>query len=117
MIEGALADRRIGIAHRSVLVFLVLKDVGIDRAGLHAVFLGQALHLGNILQPVGKVPLHMQRHGRASAGQGMHLPGVAELVFDRDCGRELNEFAETGPGVGKAPGGQLDIKIVESTMN
>ena len=59
----------------------------------------------------------MQRHRRASAGQGMHLPGVAELVFDRDRGRELNEFSKPGSGIGKTPGGQLDIKIVESTMN
>ena len=58
----------------------------------------------------------MQRHGWAGAGQGMHLPRVAELVFNRDRGRKLNEFSKTSPGVGETPGGQLDIKIVESTM-
>ena len=46
----------------------------------------------------------------------MHLPGVAELVFDGDCGRQLDKFSKTGSGVGKTPGGQLDIKIVERTM-
>ena len=46
----------------------------------------------------------------------MYLPGVAELVFDGDCSRELDEFSKPGPSVGKTPGGQLDIKIVERTM-
>ena len=46
----------------------------------------------------------------------MHLPGVAELLFDGDCGGGLDEFSKPGTSIGKTPGRQLDIKIVERTM-
>ena len=58
----------------------------------------------------------MQRHRGTGSSQGVYLPRVAELVFDRDRSRELDEFSEAGSGVGKTPGGQFDIKVVERTM-
>jgi len=44
----------------------------------------------------------------------MHLARVAELVFDRDRGSELDEFSEACARVGETPGRQLDAKGLEA---
>ncbi len=59
----------------------------------------------------------MQGDGWAGTGQGVHLARVAELVFERDSGGELDEFAEARSGIGKSPRGQFDIEIVQCPMN
>jgi hypothetical protein len=38
---------------------------------------------------------------------------VAEFFLDVGGGGGLNEFAETGAGVGEAPGGKLDVEEIE----
>jgi hypothetical protein len=56
----------------------------------------------------------MQRESGVDAGERVDLGGVGELFLDRGCGGGLQEFAETGAGVGESPGRNLDRKSVES---
>ena len=59
----------------------------------------------------------MQRHGRADAGQRLHLARIAELFFNRRCCRSLHKFAEARARVGKPPGRDLNAKVIERFGN
>ena len=54
--DGLLADFRGGIAEGTELVFLILKEVGIDGAGADAVLLFERFNLGDIGDAVGQIP-------------------------------------------------------------
>ncbi len=72
----------VGIAERSVLVNLVLKHVGVDGAGAHAVRGGQRPHFSHVANAVRQIPKHVQRDRRAHAGPAVHLARIAELLLD-----------------------------------
>ena len=53
MIQRAFANCGIRIAQRTEFIFLILKDIGIDRAWLHAVFFRESLNIGTWDIPFG----------------------------------------------------------------
>ena len=65
VLQGGFTDGGIGIAERSVFVVLVLKQIGINRAGLHAILGGEFLDLVGTGHTVGK----SQSTCRATVGQ------------------------------------------------
>jgi len=74
---------------------------------------GQSLHFGAIGNALGKVPQNMQRDGGTNARHAMHLAGIGKFLR-RGSGRGgLQELAETGSGIGKAPRRQFDMKRVQ----
>jgi len=52
---------RIGVADRSVLIFLVLEDIRIDRAGPDAIFSAERIDVADVVGAIRQVPLHVQR--------------------------------------------------------
>src|SRR5580704_15019258 len=113
MINRHPTDSRIWIAQRSVFVFLTLKDIGVDRSRPNAVFCSQALHVSKICQPMWKIPLNVQCKLRTRPRKPMHFGRVAELLRDVASSSFLNELAKPRPRVGKAPGGQLHLQLVQ----
>ena len=111
--ERRAAGFRIGIAERAVLVDLVLEEVGVDGAEPDAALAGGFFDFGHIGDAVGEVPQDVQGDGRAAAGEVVDLAGVGELLGRGGSRGGLEELAETGAGVGEAPGGQFDSESVE----
>ena len=110
MLECPLTDGARWIAKRAELVFLILKEVGIDRSRADAEAPLQLLHRGNILQPVGQIPEHMERKGGRYSGQPVHFGGVGKLLLNGARSRSLHKLAEARAGVGESPRGNLDPK-------
>ena len=65
------------------------------------------------VQTAREIPLDVQRHGLAGAGDRVDLSGVTEFFFDCSGGGWLNKFSETRAGVGEAPGRELDVEAIE----
>ena len=65
VIERGLADFRVGIAKRPILVNLVLENIGVDRAEANAAFVAEAITADVLLRPSGK----SQRTCVATEGQ------------------------------------------------
>src|SRR5215471_296366 len=117
VLHRTLADFFLRIRERTVLVFLVLKKVGVDGAGFYAIATGIPPDLGNVLRALGTVPENMQCHGGTDPGKKTHLPGIAEF-FLNGCSRSgLDELAETRPGIRKSPGWHLDTKCFQGAKN
>ncbi len=112
MLERLLADGRVVVAKGTPLVLLVLEKVRVDGADLHAVRARELADLGGVLALL-EIPQHVHRDGRAAAGDGVDLARVGELVVGVDRGGVLEELAEAGAGVGKAPAGRLNVERVE----
>src|SRR5215472_7499994 len=55
----------------------------------------------------------MECNRRTSAGPAMDLRRVTDFVFRRDSRCRLQIFPETGTGIGKSPGRNLDTKSVK----
>src|SRR4029077_12060565 len=117
MLQRAATDGFVRIAEGAELVFLILKQIRIDRAGAHAVARGKALDLSGALHSLRAIPQNMQGDRRAHPREAMNLAGVAEFFFRRSSGRGLQEFAETSARIGKAPGRQFDAKGFERFEN
>jgi hypothetical protein len=75
------------IAQRTEFVFLILKQVGIDRPRANAKLLLQSLHSGHVLQAVGQIPKHMQRQRGRCPCQAVDLGRVGKFLFDGACRR------------------------------
>ena len=75
-------------------VFVVLKQVGIDRANFQPVAGGK---LAERIPIVDAVPRNMDRDRRADPGEAVHHPGVGELFLDRARRTRLREDLEPGP--------------------
>ena len=101
VLESALANVRIGIAQRSKLVFLVLKEVGINRARAHAVVALQFAHRAHIRQPVGQIPQHMQRQRRRHAGEPVHFGCIGKLLFDGGAAAACTNLPKRVPVLAK----------------
>src|SRR5215472_14465362 len=67
MPHSTLANFLVRIAERTVLVFLVLKKIGIDGTGLYVVSLGMRFDLAAVLHTVGTVPKNVQCHAGADS--------------------------------------------------
>src|SRR3954447_4584924 len=109
--------RLVGIAKRSVFVLLILKKVGIDGTGSHAVPAGELLHLIGALYAAWTIPQYVQSHRRTDSSQKMYLASVAELLLGAGGGGRLDEFAEASSGVGEPPGRKLDAKCLKRGKN
>ena len=110
---GLFPDLRVGAADRAVLVGLVLKKIGVDRAGANAVLPLELLNRRDVIGARRQVPFDVEGERRVDAGEGVDLRGVGELLFDGRRGRWLQELAEAGPGIGETPGGDLDRELIE----
>ena len=117
VLERARSHGRIRIPERPVFVFLVLKKVGIDRAGPHAVVRREFLNLLYTFDPARKIPQNVQCDCGTGSGQLVDLAGITELLFRGGSGSGLDELAETRSGVGKTPGGNLDAKLVQGSRD
>src|SRR5581483_2543647 len=110
MPQSTLANRCLGVSKGSVLVFLILKKVGIDRAGGDATSSGKPLDLFGAFYAVRTVPQDMQRDSRAYTGEQMHLTCVTELLFGSSCRRRLDKFSKTCARICKAPRRKLNAE-------
>ena len=109
--RGCLHPR---IAKRAELVFLVLKEIRIDRTRSDSRSALKGLDLRNIRQTAGKVPQHVQSQCGRCAGEPMNLGSVAEFLFERGCGRRLEELAEARARVRKSPRGDFNLETIEN---
>src|SRR4029453_6834247 len=105
--EGAFADGRRRVAERSVLVFLILKDIRIDGAGPKAVRFGGSRDGVGVREAARKVPQDVECNRRAAAGQRVHMTRVADLFLRRDRGGGLQVLPEARPRVGEPPPREL----------
>jgi hypothetical protein len=114
VVHGLLPDLRRGVAEGTVLVLLVLKEVGVDGAGMNAEAAFQLLDLGNVVDAVGQIPEHMQGEGGSDAGEAVDFGRVGELFLDRGGGGGLHELSKASAGVGESPGGNLNLERIQS---
>src|SRR5215471_13287385 len=68
MPHSTLANFLVRIAERTVLVFLVLKKVGIDGTRLYVISAGIRFDLAGVLHTLGTVPKNVQCHAGADSG-------------------------------------------------
>ncbi len=68
----------------------------------------------HIRKAVGQVPEHVQGERGGDAGEAVDLGGVGEFFLDGGSGGGLHKLAEARAGVGESPGGNLDLKGVQS---
>ena len=109
-----LTNFRGGVAEGAELVFLILKEIGIDGAGADSVNLFEGLNLGDIADAVGEIPEDVQRECGGDTGEAIDLSCVGELFLDGGGGCCLHKLAEARAGVRKSPGGNLDLEAVKS---
>src|SRR5246127_3361331 len=117
MLQGALTDGAVRISEGSVLVFLILKKIGIDGARRNSVAAGEILDFICAFYAFRTIPQHVQNYCRGESCEEVHLTGIAELFLGRRGGRRLNEFSETSPCIGEAPGGKFDAKCLKRGKN
>src|SRR5271163_4974704 len=101
MIDRFATHASIGIADRAKLVLLILKKIGIDRAGLHSILRSQALHNSCIRDSFRKIPLDMQSQSRSNTGESLYVGSVCELLLECSGRGGLEELTETGSCIGK----------------
>ena len=109
MLERAGADGRVVVAERTPLVVLILKQVRIDGADLHAVVPCEFRDGLRVLTGL-KIPEYVDGDGRAAAGQSVNLAGISELVVGVDGRGVLEKFTKTGAGIGETPRGRFDLE-------
>ena len=110
------ANLRVRISQRSVLVALILKDVGIDRANAHALRGCRPEHSRNVGQAIGEIPENVNRDTRATAGEPMHHAGVGQLLFRVRRSRCLNELAEPRSRIRESPRREFYRETVQSLV-
>jgi hypothetical protein len=93
-----------------------LEEVRVDCPDADSVFLPKLYDLGRGLTRA-KIPEHMNRDRRTKTGKRVDLSGVGQLVIDIDRSGILEELAEAGAGVGKAPTRGLDSELIERLLN
>ena len=91
-------------AKRAKLIFLVLKKVGIDRAGVNAIPVYEPLDRRDVGLAVRQVPQHVKRHGWSDPGQRFYLCSIGKFFLESSRRARLDELAEPGTGVGESPG-------------
>jgi hypothetical protein len=105
VLYGLAADRLVGVRERAELVVVVLEQVRVDAADLHAEVGGV---LGELAEVVDLVPRDVQGDPRGDAGVLVHLRRVFELLVGVAGDAGLAEHLEPGAGVAERPRGQLD---------
>src|ERR1700680_2867926 len=117
MLQRAAPNSGIRIAEGSKLVFLVLKQVRVDRTGENSVVIGKLPDVVCAAYSIRAVPTDMQRYGRAHSSEQMYLPSVAKLLLSSGGCGWLNEFSESCACIGEAPGWKLDAEGLERIKN
>src|ERR1700722_1935251 len=117
MLQRALPNRWIRIAERTVLVFLTLKEVRIDRARQNSITFGELPDIAGAIDAHGAVPQDVQSYGRTYTRQQVHLPGIAELLLGGGGGGRLDKFSEARAGIGEAPRRYLDAEGLKRAEN
>jgi hypothetical protein len=112
VIERGLANCRVGIAQRSILVNLILENIGVDGAETNPHLLRGSLHRRRALETLGEIPKDVRRHTGAAASKMVNLPRIGQLLFRGRGGGSLNKFAKTRTGVGESPGRKFDYKCI-----
>src|ERR1700730_1232258 len=101
VLQGTLAHCLVRVAERSVLIFLILKKVGINRSRQDSIAFRKFLDVVRTSNPIGAVPQHMQRYRWAHTRELVDLTCIAEFFLGgRGCSR-LNEFSEARASIGK----------------
>src|ERR1700685_264998 len=114
VLQGLVADRFAGVPKGSEFVVLILKQIWVYGAHVHAISLGNGADSCGILRSTRKVPLHVYSNGETGTREGVDLRSVAKLLFNGCSGGWLKIFSEPSSSIGKAPRGQFDTKSVES---
>src|SRR5215469_4502107 len=60
VVDSAAANRGVRVSDRAVLVFLVLKNVGVDGSGPDRELLGEGLDARDVRETNWQIPLHMK---------------------------------------------------------
>ena len=105
VLDGASADRRVGMADRAELVVGVLEQVRVHRAHAQAARLDVRAQRAVV---VHRVPREVHRHRARRAGQPVHLGGILDALEHVARAPGLREDAEARPRVGVAPRRRLD---------
>jgi len=112
VVKGELAGPGIGRAEGAELVELVLEDVGVNGTDFDALLAGEGGDVAGVLTCL-EVPQDVHGDSGAAAGEFIDEAGVVELFLEGGGGGGLEEFAETGAGIGKAPRGQFNLETVQ----
>jgi len=110
MPESSPPNPLIRISERAILIFLVLKQVWIDRPRRDAITGGEAFDFLCVVHPVWAIPQYMERDRWADSGQKMDLPGITEFFLSRGGSRSLSELTKPRAGVGETPRWKFDTK-------
>ena len=105
VIERLPADARVGAAHATEHVVVVLERVRVDGPEGDALVRGVAREVGVVVDPV---PRDVERNGGRDTGEPVHLRGVGDLLVRIARHALLGEDLEPGPGVAEGPRRQFD---------
>ena len=113
VLECVVADFSVGVAEGAKLVFLILKEIGIDGTGADTETALEVMNLGDILNSIGQIPQDVQGECGRGAGEAMDFGSIAEFLFERGGGGRLDEFSETRAGICKSPRRNFDLECVQ----
>src|SRR5215467_6922112 len=108
--QGTSTDGLIRIPERTILVFLILKKIGIDGSRRNSITGGQAPDFICALYAFRTIPQHVQSYRWTDSREELHLTCIAELLFGSGGRRRLNEFPETSSRICETPGRKFDAK-------
>ena len=112
MVERQLAQRAGWVAQRAEAIFLILKDVWVNRTDCDPARLGILAH-GNIVVVGGLIPRNMHRDRGRHAGQLVDNGGIIQLFLGGARGAGPGEGLEAGAAVGIAPTGRLNMLCLQ----
>jgi hypothetical protein len=110
VVDGLLADGRIGVGEAAELIGVVLERVAVDGAELYTVVLGERSECGVV---VHLVPRDVQGDCRGQCGVLVHLGGIRDLLLRRARSTRSSEHLEAGARVAEGPGGQFDGLLLQ----
>src|ERR1700677_5023239 len=115
VLERVFAHLLVRVAKGSVFVLLVLKKIGINRAGPNPVAAGKVLDLIRVPNSLRKIPQNMERYSGTDAGDLMDESGIAEFLFRCSGCCRLDKFSETSAGICEAPRRALNTESNQGT--
>jgi hypothetical protein len=114
VIDGLLADRRVGVGEGSELVVIVLEGVRVDGAEGHTVVGCESTEGGVVLD---FVPGNVQGDRRGQRGVLVHLGGIRDLLLRGARGSWGAEYFEPGARVAERPGRKFDGLLGELRLD
>ena len=108
MIDGQFAGPGMGVPQGAQAVFIILKDVGINRPNTDAL-LFSILAEGRVIAILGHIPGDMDGDRRGDPRHLVDHSGVVDLLPGGAGRAGPGEILETRPGIGIPPGGGLDL--------